>query len=584
MNDVNREVSRARRRLNLHRFVHLGAWALFIGLIIAAIGLLVPKIWYLPFLETQQHHDFWMAGWLIGGGVLSLIVAGVLAARKFINIQSAAMEVDQRFSLKERLSSALSIDEKTAQSEAGQALLKDADRSAEVIDVRDRFKFQRAKSLALPLIPIVLLFAITFLPNAVFEKEAAAANAVTNVESVKQAVKDMQKKVEKRRKSLEAAGLKDALAKLDSLKRKFDGLDPDKLPDKKQALVELNDIKKEIEDKQKELGGSKNLKESLQKLKDVGNGQAKKVAEAMAQGDMKMAAKAIRDLAEKLKSGKMSEAEKKKLANDIKQLAKEFEKIRKQHQAKKEQLKKDINKAMQQGDPNKAAKLQAKLEQMEKQQKQMDNMKKMAQKMQNCAECMKQGQQGQKKGQKGQKPGQEGQQGQKGQQGGEKGEGQKQGEGGQQQQGMDDAAQDLDDLAEEMEQMQKDLQDMEALEDLDDAIGECKGCMNGQCEGDGDKKGKADNARGKGRGAGARENTENKTGNYKSRVKGALQKGQTVVTGDADGNNISGRSVSEVREVVRQSVSDKTDPLENQVLPKSQREHAREYFEKLRNN
>jgi len=294
-----------------------------------------------------------------------------------VDTQAASIEVDSRFGLKERLSSALTIDQATAETEAGQALLKDADRSAEVIDVRDRFKFQRAKSLALPLIPIALLFAITFLPNAVFEKEVVASDAKTNVESVKKAVKEMQKKIEKRRKSLEAAGLKDALAKLDSLQRKFDGLEPEKLPNKKQAMVELNDIKKEIEDRQKELGGSKSLKDSLNKLKDVGNGPAKKVAEAMSKGDMKMAAKAVKDLAEKLKSGKMSEAEKKKLANDIKQLAKEFEKIRKQHENKKEQLKKDIQKAMQQGDANKAAKLQAKLDEMEKQSRQMDKMKKM---------------------------------------------------------------------------------------------------------------------------------------------------------------------------------------------------------------
>ena len=155
--------------------------------------------------------------------------------------------------------------------------------------------------------------------------------------------------------------------------------------------VKLNDIKKEIEERRKQLGGSKDLKNSLQKLKDVGNGPAKKVAEAMAKGDMKMAAKAVKNLAEKLKSGKMSDAEKKKLANDIKQLAKEFQKIQKQHQAKKDQLKKDIQKAMEQGDPNKAAKLQAKLDEMEKQKAQMDKFKKMAQKMQNCAECMKKG-------------------------------------------------------------------------------------------------------------------------------------------------------------------------------------------------
>ena len=92
------------------------------------------------------------------------------------------------------------------------------------------------------------------------------------------------------------------------------------------------------------------------------------------------------------------------------------------------------------------------------------------------------------------------------------------------------------------------------------------------------------NAKGEGPGAGEREREEEKTGKYKTRVKGKLQKGQTVVTGEAEGNNITGRSTSEVREIVRESLTDEADPLENQVLPKSQREHAKEYFEKLRGN
>ena len=558
MNDVSKQATRARRRLNFFSFMHVLSWALFAGLIVAVIGLLVPKVWYLPFLESQQHHDAWVASWIIGGCVLSLIVAGALAARKFVDTKTAAIEVDGRFGLKERLSSALSIDATTAETEVGQALLKDADRSADVIDVRDQFKFQRAKSLALPLIPIALLFAITFLPNAVL-KEAAASEATVEIESVKKAVKEMQKKIEKKRKALEAVGLKDALADLDSLQRKFDSLDPENLPNKKQALVKLNDIKKKIEDRQKELGGSKDLKNSLQKLKDVGSGPAKKVAEAMAKGDMKMAAKAVKDLAEKLKSGKMSEAEKKKLANDIKQLAREFEKIQKQHQAKKEQLKKDIQKAMKQGDANKAAKLQAKLDEMEKQKRQMDKFKKMAQKMKACANCMKKGG---GKPKAGQKPN------------GEKGE-----QGEAKQKDLEDAAKDLEDLAKEMEQMQEELKEMEALEDLEKDIREAKGGMNGK---DGDDPKWSKNSNGKGRGAGDRERETDKTGKYKSRVKGKLQKGQTVVTGDADGNNITGRSTSEVRDIVRKSMSDKTDPLENQVLPKSQRDHAKEYFEKLR--
>ena len=65
-------------------------------------------------------------------------------------------------------------------------------------------------------------------------------------------------------------------------------------------------------------------------------------------------------------------------------------------------------------------------------------------------------------------------------------------------------------------------------------------------------------------------------------VKGKIQKGETVVTGHADGNNISGKSVSEAREIARSSMSKRSDPLENQKLPRSQRDHAREYFENLR--
>ena len=214
---------------------------------------------------------------------------------------------------------------------------------------------------------------------------------------------------------------------------------------------------------------------------------------------------------------------------------------------------------MKQGDANKAAKLQAKLDEMEKQKRQMDKFKKMAQKMKACANCMKKGG---GKPKAGQKPN------------GEKGE-----QGEAKQKDLEDAAKDLEDLAKEMEQMQEELKEMEALEDLEKDIREAKGGMNGK---DGDDPKWSKNSNGKGRGAGDRERETDKTGKYKSRVKGKLQKGQTVVTGDADGNNITGRSTSEVRDIVRKSMSDKTDPLENQVLPKSQRDHAKEYFEKLR--
>jgi hypothetical protein len=167
----------------------------------------------------------------------------------------------------------------------------------------------------------------------------------------------------------------------------------------------------------------------------------------------------------------------------------------------------------------------------------------------------------------------------------------KQGQQGQQQPGqngeqqaMRDAAQPLEDLAEQMEQMQRDLEEMDALEDLEEFAGDCKeGCM-GQGAGDEDKPQWNDWARGKGRGHGKRDLEKEDTSGFKARVKGKLTRGETVVTGNADGVNITGRSVSEARELVQASMNKDSDPLENQKLPKAQREHAQQYFESLRKN
>ena len=72
------------------------------------------------------------------------------------------------------------------------------------------------------------------------------------------------------------------------------------------------------------------------------------------------------------------------------------------------------------------------------------------------------------------------------------------------------------------------------------------------------------------------------TGTFKSKVKGKLQAGQTVVTGTADGKNLVGRSLSETRDLIEASISKESDPLENQKMSRIQREHAQQYFKSLR--
>ena len=45
MEEIKRQVGRARRRLIMQQFVSVAVWTLFAALLLAVIGLAVPKIW-----------------------------------------------------------------------------------------------------------------------------------------------------------------------------------------------------------------------------------------------------------------------------------------------------------------------------------------------------------------------------------------------------------------------------------------------------------------------------------------------------------------------------------------------------------
>ena len=564
MNQIVKQVNRAQRRMFFADFVRTLCICLFVGLMIASVGLLIPKIWHLSFLDSIRQAEIWNWSW-IGGGLVAGLSASILWSwLGAATSHQAAVEIDQRFKLKERLSSALALTPGELDSEAGQALVKDASDRAETIEVSEQFRLSPSRQMLLPILPMVILLTLVFVPNAVANEVAKAEPEKRNAE-IKTAVEETRKEIKKKIEEMEARGLKDAAKNLESLEKKIDNLSSGlKDDDKKKALVELNNVKKQVEDRQRQLGGdSKELKKQLSQLKKLSDGPAKKISEAINDGDFKEAKDAIRDLVKNLKEGKLSAAEKKKLANDLKELAGEIEKMAEKHEQAKQELKDKIQKALEQGDMEKAARMQQKLEKMEQRDEQMKKMKKMAEKLQKCADCMKQGNGQPKKGDSNKKGGQ--------QPGGQPSDAE-----------MQKALEDLEDM---MEEMDGELEELEDLEDIMKQIERSKSDCNG-CDGNGPNENPKwqDWANGGGRGAGKRDKKETETGTYKSRVKGRLQKGETVVTGNADGNNISGRSVSEAREIVKSSVNEKSDPLENLKLPRAQREHAKEYFESLRNN
>ena len=563
MNEINRQVDRAHRRLFAIELVQSLCICLFVCLTLAVVGLAIPKIWHIPFLSSDASQQQWNWWWVGGGLAVGILAAIVWSVARQGNRLGTAIEVDHRFGLKERLSSALALTAGELESEAGKALVDDASRRAETIDVRDQFKLETSRQMWLPIVPIILAFVLFFVPNAAATEPLPPKPDIKKHET-KVAIEETRKKLQKKIEEMEAKGLKDAAQNLKSLQKKIDNMSSKMNDDKKQTLVELNNVKKSVEERQRQIGGdSKELKKQLNQLNKINDGPAKKLSEALNEGDFKEAGKAIKDLLSKMKEGKLTESEKRKLAKDIAKIAKELNDMADRHEQAKRDLQDKIDKAAKNGDLEKAAKLQQKLDKMKQQDQQMQKMKKMAQKLQKCSNCMKEGN-GQPK------------------------QGQQQGQSADQQgnQPSDADIQNAIESLEDMEDMMKDLQDdMDELQDLEDimqdieaAKNNCNGCEGGQ----GKKPGWNDWAKGAGPGGGKREKGETETGTFKSRVKGKLQKGETVVTGQADGKNITGKSISEVREIAESSMNKKSDPLENQKLPKSQREHAREYFEQLR--
>ncbi len=562
MNEISKQVKIAKRRMTMGRFFSVLCWSVFAGLLIAAIGIAIPKIWFIDSLTSVADFSRWNWGWVIGGTIGGLSVATLLAWAGRKSDIDAAVLIDKRFGLKERLSSAITLTADEAATKVGLALVEDAADQASTIDVRDQFGFKPSWRALLPLIPVLLMLGLLFVPNAVMDKIADATEvAPINRERVKVSVETLKKKLEKKIEDPTSKGLKDALANLESLEKKVDKLSEKSTDEeKKQALVKLNDVRKELEDRQKELGGAADLKASLKKMDKIAQGPARQVADALKNGDTEAAEDALKNLADKIKNGNLSETEKKQLGEGLKKMADQIEKMAQQQQENKQQLEEQLKQAMQEGDLQKASEIQKQLEK-QPQQQQMDKMKQMAQQMKDCAECMKQG-------------GQQGQQG-------------KPGEQGDARQQMQNAARALEDMAQELEDMESQLQELQDMEDFSDELDQIKNGINGcpnPCQGrnpDGEP-GNRDNAKGHGPGGGQRAIEEDETGGYKAKVKTDLQKGQTVVTGTADGANLTGRSESEVREAVQREFDMQSDPVENQVLPNHQREHATQYFEAIR--
>jgi hypothetical protein len=557
MDRLLNEIRRVQRRLAAEHFLNILGWCWFASLLAAALAMGAARIWPLEaIVGVRDWH--WLAGFLAAG----LIVAVAWTLLTVAPAIRAALEIDRRCGLKERVSSTLAMDATDRQSEAGQALIADTDARLRRTAVLERFPLRPPRHLLLPLLPATLILAAMFFWSPAEKKVVAATETPVNQPpplEVKKSAEDLRQKLAERRKEAEKAGLKDAT---DLLKKLEQGTNELKAQgDREKALVKLNDLARELQQRRKQLGGGESLKRQMEQIQGVDNGPADKLAKALAKGDFEKAARELQQLQKQLADNKLDPAKKNDLAKQLEQLQQKIGELAKQAKEAQADLQKRAEQLKQAGDSNAASKLEEQIQRLQQQAPQMSGLKGLCDKLGQCANQMKQGQ------------------------------------GRQAAQSMQDALQQLQQMA----QQQSELKTLDgAMQSLADArrqmnCDKCggKGCKDCQGQGEagemasmGGNGEKADDKIGNGLGAGGVGNTrpEAKADGrfYNSRVAQKVGKGAGQVTGLTDGPNLKNQAEAEIQKAAAAIEHGSTNPLSGQQLPKKQREHAQQYFDSFR--
>ena len=561
MNNLLKEIRRVQRRMAVQHFLGVLGWCWFAALVAAAIAVGAARIW--PLESIVGIHDWhWLAGFLAAG----LAVAAVWTFLTLTPAIPAALEIDRRCGLKERISSSLAMGAADRQSEAGQALIADADARLRRAAVMERFPVRPPRHLLLPVVPAALVLAAMFFWSPA-EKTVAAAQGTGGTlppaPEVKKSAEDLREKLAERRKEAEKAGLKDATELLKKLEQGTDELKMQ--TDREKGLVKLNDLARELQERRKQLGGNgESLKRQMEQIQGVDQGPADKLAKALAKGDFEKAANELEQLKKQLADNKLEPAKKQDLAKQMEQLKQKIEQLAKQSKEAQADMQKQAEQMKQAGDSNAANKMEDEIQRLQQQGPQMDALQGLCNKLGQSASQMKKGQNGQAA------------------------------------QSMQEAMQQL----QEMAQRQSELKTLDnAMQTIADARRQmncekcggqgCKECqgqgdgmegqMAGMGNGEGDKNGKPGPGLGQGPGDGARPESKGNDGRfYDSRVSQKVGKGAAQITGLTEGPNLKNRAEVEIQNAATAIEHGSTNPLSGQHLPKKQREHAQEYFDSFR--
>ena len=562
MEELNKQVRRVQWRLAVQRFVGVLGWWWFATLLIAA-----------ALIGFDKYRSLGVEEWVwavaaLGVGLVGAIVWTLVLRHRAL---AAAIELDRRFGLKERVSSTLTLSPDERQTPAGQALVADAVRRVGRVDVGEKFPVSAPRAFLLPLLPGVaaLLIALLVEPAVVDNPAEAKPDDPKVQRQIKKTTEDLRRRLAERRKEAEKQKLPEAEQLLKMLEKKAEEFEGQKA-DRKETMAQLKDLSRELQMRRQKVDAAEEIQKQLEQLKNVDRGPAEKLADALKKGNLPQAMKELDKLKEQIDKGKLGDAEKEQLAKQLDQMKQAMEKMAQNRKDAQAAMQDRVDQMRQVGQNGEADKLEQQLKKLQQQAGQMQGLDKLAEQLGQCAQCMRDGQ-------------------------------------------MQDAQAALQQMEGGLKQLQQQLEEMQLLDDAMDQLagmrdqlkpcdacggkgcekcqgrgfgkGEGEGDGGGEMEGEGDGQGEGDKpgkGLGRGRGQGARPERKGDVKFFDSQVRQKIGEGAADVAGMVDGPNLANRTKDRIQADIEAAKQGSTDPLTGRRLPKKHREHAQEYFDSLR--
>jgi uncharacterized coiled-coil DUF342 family protein len=277
------------------------------------------------------------------------MLAVLLAVLRAPNQLAAALELDQRFHLKERVTTSLSLDAHTASLPAGQALLADTTERVADLDVGTRFPLRIRWSAALVPLAGLALAAVVFFPmpartQATTTPVDEAKQPIRNPEEVEKTIADANEKAREKRTKEKGEG--DKPAPFDDEVQKILNKERQTKDDLRDRMKDLTELRAKIQKDQDDLKDrAQAMKDQLQQMNrdadnNIKDGPAKDMQKALQQGDMKQAREELEKLRRKLvgedKDHPMTEKDKDQLKQQLQQMKDQLQRAADPAEAKKE--------------------------------------------------------------------------------------------------------------------------------------------------------------------------------------------------------------------------------------------------------